>query len=147
MTFDAPSFAPATAARPVDLSTAASLVQAFRAHDDIAFDAAVVVVSFTNLLCALPQEFFEAPQRVLLREHPRRRIQGMGSQVKAETMNTHVHRLRRHLQAQRVFGISIDAVRGRAHALRCSATAMIQEQPLPAAELTRTSNAAGAAFA
>jgi two-component system, OmpR family, response regulator len=105
------------------------------------------VVSFTKVLGALLQEFFEAPQRVLSREHLRRRIQGLGSQATVETMNTHVHRLRRYLQAQRVVGLRIDTVRGQGYALRGSATAIAREQPLLVAERTHTSDATGAAFA
>ena len=103
------------------------------------------VVTFTHLLGALLQEFFEAPQRVLSRQHLRRRIQGLGSQATVEAVNTYVHRLRRYLQAQRVFGLRIETVRGQGYALRCSAMviAQPQPQPLPAAERVR----AAAAFA
>jgi DNA-binding response OmpR family regulator len=101
------------------------------------------VVTFTHLLGALLQEFFEAPQRVLSRQHLRRRLEGLGSQATVEAVNTYVHRLRRYLQAQRVFGLRIETVRGQGYALRCSAMVIAPQQPWPAAERVR----AAAAFA
>ncbi len=95
------------------------------------------VVTLTHVLGALLQEFFEAPQRVLSRAHLRRRLQGLGSQATVEAVNTYVHRLRRHLQSQRVFGLRIDTVRGQGYALRCSTMVIAPEPRLPALERFR----------